>query len=214
MSMSCKACRHPKVREINQMLVDLVPVRHIAEQVGDVSYRSIQRHKGHIAEMGARAIVERKATEGTHIVAQVQTAIDRIRKMSDACDDYLSHPGKVDTYFLGSRADELEVLYIKPSGAKEVKTLDHYIGLVEGLGGSVVRVKSRVADPRELILKASDSLHKYIETASRIADQMTEQRVKASASKEWRKVRVKILNVLDGYPEAKEAMLTALSEDI
>ena len=196
------------------MLVDLVPVRHIAEQVGDVSYRSIQRHKGHIAEMGARAIVERKATEGTHIVAQVQTAIDRIRKMSDACDDYLSHPGKVDTYFLGSRADELEVLYIKPSGAKEVKTLDHYIGLVEGLGGSVVRVKSRVADPRELILKASDSLHKYIETASRIADQMTEQRVKASASKEWRKVRVKILNVLDGYPEAKEAMLTALSEDI
>ena len=212
MPLSCSICIHERCDDMNTLLIEGKSVRHIAS-LFSVGYRSVHRHKMHLPEAAAKAIKVRQEDRGIHIMDEIQVSLSRIKKVSDSCDEFLSRPDDPSRYYMGPRAEDLEVVYDRGGSRREIRLLSEYLKEIDtSLGGSTIEVRYRGKDPRELILSAADGLQKYIEIASKIAHEMREKEADAAASREWGKVKAIIMTTLDQYPDAKDALMRALSQ--
>ena len=80
MSMTCKICRHPQRREIDQDISTGVSLRNIAARIG-VSHVSVQRHKAHLADLMA-TVNEQEQVTARAIVLEV---LAELRDMAMKC---------------------------------------------------------------------------------------------------------------------------------
>ena len=167
---------HPQRLEIEKALIDGVPLRTIADQYGPSKSSLIRYRDKHLAERIAKA-AELKEQEGLPAVAQaeaqqvidsqsllvqLQTAVDRIKKLSNACDKWLTDPDNPEEYTLEPRAEEIKVIYGEQVGDDWIKRkapLSELIGkLEEDKGVRVATLEHKHADPRELVLKTQNSM--------------------------------------------------------
>lgn len=223
----CKVCRHPDSELINSALIGGMAVAKVAEKFTGLSSTGVHRHVvSHVPQMAATALAKTDDNRGTRIVEEVEIVLKRIRKMSDACDEYLQDPEDPEKYYLGPRADEVDVVYetweavtslkgeTSAKRNRTIKPLSGWLDELAGLGGNSIEVRQRYADPRRLLLDAAAGLHDYIDIVSRISDQMREAVADAAASREWAEVRAIIMRVLDDYPEAKKALQKELARKV
>ena len=138
----------------------------------------------------------------------------RIRKISDACDAYLSSPAEPDKYTLAPRAEEIEVIYNEPgtSSKRKAARLTDLLQLISTKGFKVKSVRLHHHDPARTLLDAAAHLHRFTGTASRIVTELRDTKTDISASKEWQQLRALIMQVLDSYPEAKQALRKELQK--
>ena len=223
----CKVCRHPDSELINSALVGGMPGAKVAARFTGLSSAGVHRHAvKHVPGLAAGALAKSEDNRGARIVEEVEIVLKRIRKMSDACDEYLQDPENPEKYYLGPRADEVDVVYetweaftslkgeTSAKRTRTIKPLSEWLDELAGLGGNSIEVRQRYADPRRLLLDAAAGLHSYIDVVSRISDQMREAVADAAASREWAQVRAIIMRVLDDYPDAKEALMKELAKKV
>jgi hypothetical protein len=70
----CTVCAHSKRKEIDKLILEGMPYRRIASQIGDIGYRSIERHhdNGHITDAMVEAAKIDKIAYGGNLIAKVQ----------------------------------------------------------------------------------------------------------------------------------------------
>jgi hypothetical protein len=211
------ACRHRR-DHIPADLARLAPGRE--QEPGELARRD--RLAGQAEDQQAAA--EARALD---LLAELNRAFVRVRKLLDACDRWLSDPDEPDRYDLGPRADELLVHYTAagPNGipirakAPLSTLLARAARCSAGPGAAdpslfVDRVEFRRADPRELVLKAARRLEAELQLVARLVDRFAasdpdgddEPLTGDEIAAMWRPV----LDALGPYPEALTAVINEL----
>lgn len=159
MAQPCSICNHPDREAIDKALVSGASLRDIAGRF-KVSRTALGRHKlAHLPETlkQARALLE--VEKGINVALELRSLFDRAKQLLDACDLWLADPANPGTYNIDPRANDVAVVYTEPGEkGKPVRkkaalsTLLHQVGQ-EQPDLEFVFAESKVADPRELLLK-------------------------------------------------------------
>lgn len=122
MPQPCTICTHPKHKEIDLAVIrGELSHREIARQF-DVGEKSIRRHRTeHLAPVLQQAQLERKRADKIDCNAELFKCFQRVSKLSDACEEWLSDPDDPDAYTLEPRSTELNVIYDEWDGERWVK---------------------------------------------------------------------------------------------
>ncbi len=211
----CTICGHAQREEIDRALVRGESLRVLAKCYG-TSHAALFRHKrDHIPAELARVVeagtlaratalageVERLALaddgRALAVMAELESMLRRVKKLFDACDDWLTDPDDPQRYDLGPRAEELLVHYwAAGEQGRRVRAkapLAELLGRAAGRGGEagapaageaggragggsgeivVEGLELRSADPRELILKTAKRLEAALQLVARLLGQL------------------------------------------
>ena len=170
MARSCSVCARNDRAAIDRALVGGEPVLAIARRLS-VSDDAVQRHKrDHIPVRLAEARRADDAAASIDVLAEARRCFERVNLLFDACDRFLRDADDPSRYDIGPRASEMVVTYetLDPETKKPKQhkaPLSQLLARLEGLPSvdGVLAVESKVADPRELALKAVDRLRGHSE---------------------------------------------------
>ena len=118
---------------------------------------------------------ERKRERAIVVEAEISRVFNRLNKLFDACDLWLTDPDDPALYSLDARADELTVIYedgndTTPQGNPKRKSdkLSVLLRRLEPAGVETLSVTSKHADPRELIIKTASEIQAKLELFARL----------------------------------------------
>ena len=171
----CKTCRHPQKLEIERLIARGEPYRSIAKQFR-ISDASITRHVQKCIPLileELRANQNRK--RAINVEDETNRLFNRLNKLFDACDVWLTDPDNPAVYSLDARADELTVIYedgndLTPSGNPKRKRdkLSVLLQRLDPAGVETLSITSKHADPRELIVKTAAEIQSKLELFARL----------------------------------------------
>jgi transcriptional regulator with XRE-family HTH domain len=168
--------------------------KEIAERLG-VTPGAVSRRRKRLGLLtAARLHGEAEAAQhvGTSLRAMQELvgSLERVKKLSNACDAWLTDPASPDTYSVEPRADEVEVTYrveVPTDDGFRVerrkRPLGELLGLLEGHDQDgarfvgMMRSEWRHADPRELILKTAAEVRQTVGMAADLARQLADARI-------------------------------------
>jgi len=160
------------------------------------------------------------------VLGELRAALVRVNKLFDACDRWLTDPDDPTRYDIGPRAGDVKVtyefqemnaagkVYTKREKALLSTMLDRINDAHDG-EWTFTLVVTKHADPRELLLKASETLRGQFELIAKILGELKEQPANVNilvASPDWLRLRTCILQALEPYNAARLAVAEALSE--
>jgi DNA-binding CsgD family transcriptional regulator len=169
MSRTLAINKHKKRKEIAEAIADGMPTREIAQKYG-VSRLAVQNFKRSITGIVTNRQAELKHNDREAILNRLELWLARVQKVVDACDEYLTDPEHPEKYNLAPRDTDITVIYeaeedhespgdpddedshVKITRRKVRKTakLSELLCTVP----NIFQVRWKIADPRELILKA------------------------------------------------------------
>jgi predicted transcriptional regulator len=210
---------HPKRTQIvNALIKGEMSQTQIAKKYGIAKATLNKYMKEHLAERAAKAAVERNLNNGEEILKEIGRAMEKAQKMLDACDEYLTDPKDPKKYYLGPRADEVEIIYeyTVQSGDKEYtkKERDTLKNMLDRLKGKdVVGVKYKYSDPRDLLLKAAHALYKPLELMARIQGEIKEQvQVNIYNNPQFVQLQQIVLKATEKHPEVRDSIIEELNK--
>lgn len=157
------------------------------------------------------------------VLAKLDLLVDRGYRMLTACDAWLEDPDAPWRYNLNPRTHEVDVVYEREVSAgvdrtrtqRRTEKLSKLLADVEGkLGITVVRGETKTADPRKLLLEAVATLKPVIELIGKATGQLrpdTQVNVLVT-SPDWLAMRERIAAALELYPEARAAVMKAVTD--
>jgi len=196
-------------------------VEHIPALLAEATQRRAQAHQQQVAAVG-NAVREREDAQDAHaldVMEELQRCFQRVNLLFDACDRYLRDPDDSTRYDVGPRSEDVLVTYTElGDDGKPVRRKARLSTLLaraeqDAAGGVVVdRAETRVADPRELVLKATAQLTTQVQLLAKLLGQLDERAVvNIVTMPEWVAVRAALLQALAPYADARLAVATALA---
>lgn len=237
MARPCTICAHPKLKDINRMLVDSVGVssrfRQIAGRFG-VGFRAVERHATkHLTDGLKKAVVKHaelvEETTQLDVLARLGRLVVKAETMLDAADSWLRDPEDPTRYTLGPREHEVFVIWereVELGGGRTrtERTRERLAEILKRCGekspsaprlDEVMVVETKFADPRKLLLDAVSALKPVLELLGKAYGQIRpDPAVTINAfleTPEWAKVEGALLESLRPYPPALEAAGRALA---
>jgi hypothetical protein len=198
---------HPKRDRIVRAIVRGDTFRDIAQRFR-ITKDAVQRYvQAHLAGEMRQARRERDLHDGEVVFAELDDAMDRVRKTLDAINDELEDPQQPGELHVGPRAREVEVTYVvgKTRDGREVTetaTLQELLDEASGRASAPYRIHDNVTDPRLRLLQALNAGNKHAELLSRIHGKIRTLGVDLFESNEFLEVGRMLLEVTREYPEA------------
>ncbi len=217
----CKVCNHPERHQIDRRIASgKYADRLIALKFG-VSMSSVQRHRvQHLPKYLAHSAKARELVDKDKILGEIEDMVHEVRMLFDACREYLLDPADPSRFQLGPRSHEIEVIYevaeatVSAKGKESIKVHREKALLSELLQGvPAVLVRWRTADPRKLILEASERLEHIIETIADISGFIPRQAEGPQTTINLQviyELMPNIVTALRAYPEALAAVMAEL----
>jgi hypothetical protein len=127
--------------------------------------------------MSAAKALAKGSYNGEALLARIEDTIVYVQKMYDACNDWLQDPEDHSKYNLDPRAYEHDVIYnwvITDADGKDTRirkkaNLQELLDRAIRDNEEIIKVESKVADPRNLVLQTAQTLNKQLETLAKIA---------------------------------------------
>lgn len=207
---------HPQKDKIINALVMVRPFREISALYG-VSMSALSRYlRDHLVKRAAIAEEKRVERDGRTILEQLDGVMGRMTRMYDACHEYLKDPNDPDKYFLGPRAEEVEIVTYgydengRPT-RQEKHQLDTLLKQIESADRQVVSLRHTGTDPRLLILKTAEVLTRQLELIAKIRGAVV-QHVTINNIQNWTEVKQIILQATASHPEVREKIVKGLKK--
>lgn len=213
---SCSICIHPKRKQIDQALVSGTSYRRIATQFV-VSEAAARRHKAnHLPDRLIVAHEQQEREANLDVMTELRRTFERVNKLFDACDRWLTDPDDPGRYDVGPRAQEIKVTYEDHSGEQPVTrkaTLAELLRTVEAdTGFTITMVETKHADIRELLLKTAARLHPQIELLGRLVGDLDESSINIFVTPVWGQIEQTLMAVLVDHPDARTALSDGLAQ--
>lgn len=222
MTRACTVCRHPERHSIDKALIAAEdPYRTIADRHG-LSHQALIRHKAdHVLADLLAAWQAERAQNGQELADELRRWMGFITKLLEACDRWLTDPDDTTRYDLGPRAHEIMVHYeeqdVAPTGRplvlrRKARLADLLARAAGAEGGATITlVEHKAADPRKLIIDATARLEGHLRLLAELVGKLqTQGSVSVVLAPEWQALRVKILDALAPYPEARYALAASI----
>lgn len=172
------------------------------------------------------AQVQRNLSDGKLVLEEIDYIMSRMKKLYDACDEYLTDPKAPDKYTLIPYAHELDILYTIEetmkdarggSYTKTVKIRDNLKNILDRVmdqvGGDFVEVKYKHADPRRLIIDTAAVLTKQLETIARIHGLIKEGvTINITQIQQWAEIKMIIFDATKNSPEIRQRIVNGLAQ--
>ena len=219
---------HPKRKQIEKAIIEGQPINSISKTFGisrdalsgykkKVLYPKIMENSQKVAEtrQSVHIATERKSiTDATELFDIILTAVSRMQKMSDACDEYLRDPDDIEKYFLGPHDYEINVVgYRKDKDGKRHKVkepLGEILARLKQNGYEVTRLTWSQADPRIMLVRASETLSRQMDTMVNAWKAIEDQRTNFSKAPEWKELTVLLEEILGRHPEERQIIADRL----
>jgi hypothetical protein len=225
MPRTCTICSHAERQAIDQALVgDSLSFRNIAERFS-LSLAALKRHKdAHLPATLAKAQEAKEIGQADNVLAELRRVQARANLLFDACDRWLRDPDDPTRYEIGPRAEDIQVVYSYeeegPRGGTNIirkkERLSVLLRRIEAHHEKDLTfelVETKHADPRDLILKAADTLKGEIELLSKLTGQLQQEgTTNILIAPEWLEVRAVILAALAPHPAAALDVSKALAK--
>lgn len=220
MPRTCKICSHDQKLAIDAQIAAGKSYRSIASQY-NFSDGSVTRHVKHcIPEALEAARQQEKTNSGLVVEDEVQKVFRRLNKLIDACDEWLTDPIDPEKYTLEPRDNELQIIYFDPNDIdqngnpkRKRDSLRRLLEKIEGERYEVLKIESKHADPRELVVKTAAQIGGQLELYGKLLglfqkprdnDKDVERREKeAEENRRWAAGLVKRVQQAKRLSEAK-----------
>ena len=110
------------------------------------------------------------------VLAKMDLLLDRGYRMLAAADEWLADPNAPGRYNLNPRTHEVDIVVERQVGERVVRSTEKLGKLLadveQGLGITVVRAETKVADPRKLLLEAVSTLKPVVELLGKATGQI------------------------------------------
>lgn len=187
----------------------------------------------YVQEVLAERVQEVMVKQGDDLEAQLRRIMAPVEKLVRACDEYLQDPNNPDKYDLNPRSWEIDITYrtwddsaddegetlagkqrrpARPIMRKE--SLQRILERMDECRLEPWEVKYKYADPRKLLIEASNSLRSALEVIAKILGKIKEpggEGGSVTINQYVVNVRALIVKALDKYPEARAAVIEELS---
>lgn len=175
----CKVCQHERQHEINLAIAKRVPERTIADRY-HLSKTGVHAHKVRCLPLEvSRTEAARRYRNSESLLRFLETMVEYSRKEMEACDRYLQDPDNSLRYDLGPRAEDIEVIYLdypmrEDENGEQViaglptKRKARLSELLKKTGQPVSSWQWKIADPRELVLKAAMTAKANLELLAKL----------------------------------------------
>lgn len=180
MPRTCTVCSHARRAEIDKLLAaGNDAYRNIAQQFR-ISPSALTRHKPHITHAVAKSHQAKRDAEAIDLVAELQHCLDYVRRLQRAADRWLTDPDNPTEYDLSPRDSDVMVVYSVPKGNARIRKKAKLSRLLRSIedgipGAEVDRGETRTADPRTLILSASDSMRDQVRLIAELVGKLQTQ---------------------------------------
>jgi hypothetical protein len=215
--------KHPKKNAIIRDLVNQVPYTQIAGNYG-MTVNAVQRYATQKLRMSAAKALAKGQYDGAQLLSRIEETIVYVQKMYDACNDWLQDPEDHSRYNLDPRAYEHEVIYnwVLTNQDGDERRIRKKANLQELLERAmredeeIIKVESKTADPRKLILDTAQTLNKQLETLAKIAgvvQEVTNVDVNVSVNTVLASTIVQVIQREVDDPEVVKRIVEGISHD-
>jgi hypothetical protein len=214
----CSVCTDPRRQAIDRALVDGEANLALSAKFRGLSDDAIRRHReNHLPANLAKTTEVRELASASATFQQLDRCLERVNKLSDACDQWLTDLDDPTRYDLGPRAGDVKVIYdeIGEDGKRTPRKarLSELLDRVAGVAPGVRFQETKYADPRHLILHAVKRLEGTNELLARIRGELKDPMVlNLTVNAEWVSLQGTIVMALAPFPQARAAVLAALEE--
>jgi hypothetical protein len=172
MPQPCTICTHPKRKEIDLALIrGEQSSRSIATDY-QVTPMALSRHRTeHLAPILQQSQFQQRRADQIDCNVELFKCFQRLSKLSDACDAWLTDPDDPNVYTLEPRSTELNVIYEEWDGERWQKKRATLSELLAGIESPTLKVKvveSKIGDPRKLLLEACGEVSQQIERVGKL----------------------------------------------
>lgn len=143
--------------------------------------------------------------------------MDRMRKLYDACDDYLKDPANPDRYELGPRAWEIDIVYrtVEPDTDKMItrkESLDTLLLKLDEHGYQPWEVRMKHADPRKLIVETAGAITRQLELMAKIEGSIQDTVVNVTLDQKFLVLKQIIMDATKEAPQVRLKIAEALEK--
>lgn len=161
---------HPRHDEIDQDLISGMSGSKVAKKYG-VSHAVVTRYtRWRLAEAVAEANRKRRQDHGETVLTYMQRMLDTLEKMRSSLVEYLTDPDDDTKFYVGPRAEEIEVVYDAPrrNNAGVYREKRKLSTLLEELRDAhpeyeFVEVNIKTTDARKLLLDTVNATTRQLE---------------------------------------------------
>jgi hypothetical protein len=172
MPQPCSVCTHPQRKEIDLALIrGEQSDRALAKQYQLTHYALLRHSKEHLGPDLQHTQLQQRRADQIDCNTELYKCFQRISKLSDACDAWLTDPDDPNVYTLEPRATELNVIYDKWDGERWIKkraTLSELLAGIEAPSLQVRVVESKLGDPRKLLLESCGEMSQQVERVGKL----------------------------------------------
>ena len=193
-------------------------LRAIAGRFG-ISKSIVSRYlEERLSDKVAAARAEQDLEAGRAAIEQLYDVMKRMRKMYDACDEWLTDPENPQKYNLNPRGTEVLITYrmLDPQTKKPVErkaTLQQLLDDIEKKSGrEPIGVRMSGRDPRDLILETSKVLTKQLELMAKIEGAVHDTVVNVTIDQKFLALKAIIIKATERAPEVRVKIVEALEK--
>lgn len=216
---------HPKRKKIEKELAEGLPIRAIAKKYG-VSRQALEGYRrNRLPAQLVKAVERRDITNAEQLFEVILKAVQRMEKLSDACDSYLDDPDKPGEYYMGPRSHDVKVIYLQKveytnkkgdtitKWERRTAQLQELVEKIEGDGDKKINaLRTSDMDPRMLLVKSSETLTKQMDTLVQAWKAVDQGKSSFIGTPAWNEVVQVILQSTNEYPDARRAIADGLSK--
>ena len=191
----------------------------IAQRYGMRDRKAVERYRRKVLPEIMKLSAYRD-TDG--LLAAITQNIVRVDKMLEGLEKWAVDPEDLNSFAMGPRADEIDVIYTVTSITDKGKMLrsrvkrtlqdvidEHFVG-TEKIG---MRLETHKADQRIILLKAMETMGRNLQLLIEARDTLMQQDADDSYRAGIEELMQTIQKALAPYPEAMQALIKALSPD-
>lgn len=201
---------HPqKEKVIKEIIQGRKSLSAIARQY-NINKATVQRYlETRLMKKAAKVQVERDMKDSQLVYREIDYIMSRMKKLYDACDEYLTDPDNQEKYTLLPRAWEAEICFLDKTQETPIQKRLSVQALIDEMrehGKEFIEIKYKYHDPRKMVTETAGVLTKQLELLARIQGTIKDVSISIINNPAWVEVQAVILNTVNRYPEIKDRL--------
>jgi len=208
---------HPQAEQIRRELAENVQIASISKKYGIHRNALTFYRKNRMPEQVVKAVEKRDLTNAEELFQIILKTVRYMETLSASCDAELRDPDNPELYYMGTRAEDVDVIWEEPietaSGVIFKKHRDKLQDMIDKnmSGGNLISTRISKTDNSVLLIKSSDTLTKQMDMLVQAWRTIDQGKSSFLGTPAWNRVVKVVLDATEEHPEIRRRIADDLS---